>query len=502
MRIMDTPSPRNSTAAAALGIALVTGIAADLLLRASRPGLNLWVLSIGLQLQLGLLHRRYRTSIPWTSFALLLGSGCFLFSFAWRDSEALNLLAMGGSLTAAGLAAWVAQGASLRRSTTMQYLFGVSRAAGAALVGVIPLALVEADWTPYRSTLGGNRFARVGRGLALAVPPVVIFGALFAAADPIFKGFYSQLFDFNPATLVEHAVIIGVVFWVVAGFLRAMIIPGVYPPVVTPSISGGRLGFTEMMVVLGAVSLTFLLFVAIQLRTLFGGDAFVLGETGLTYAEYARQGFFHMAWAVALVLPLLLFMEWVGRRDNAREQRSFRALTTLLLGLLGLVLLSAFHRMRVYQESYGLTELRVYTVAFMAWLAPVLAWLGLTVLAGRRERFIPGVLSFALIAVLVLHLVNPDDLIMRTNLERASRGQSFDVRHAVSLSDDAMPLLTEALPSMPRADQCVVLDRVLRERGKGDWRSWNRSRSRMDQLVEGMSPTILQLKAHCPETTT
>ena len=497
---MNGEPRENRAAIAALGIALITGMAADLLLRtAERPGLNLWLLSLVFQLQLGLLHRRYHTAIPWTSFALLVASGGFLLSFAWRDAPALNAMSFAAAVTTAGLAAWVAQGASLRRSTTMQYVIGVSRSARAAMIGVLPMALAEADWSPFRSAMGATRVARVGRGMALALPPVIIFGALFAAADPIFNAFYSRLFDFNPETLVQHAVIIGAVFWVVGGFLRDMVIPGVYQST-TPIVSGGRMSFTEMMIVLGAVSLTFLLFVTIQLRALFGGDAFVLAETGLTYAEYARQGFFHMAWAAALVLPLLLFLDWMGRRDDARAESSFRALATLLLGLLGLVLLSAVHRMRVYQASYGLTELRVYTVAFMAWLGPVLAWFGLTVLAGRRERFMPGMLSLGFLAILVLHLVNPDQLIMRTNLERASRGQGFDIQHAVTLSDDAMPALAGALASLPLGDQCVAVTRMLR-REDGDWRSWNFSRARMQRVAKELDSTVERLQSICPKTT-
>jgi hypothetical protein len=490
---------RDNRAAVALGIGLVTGVAADLLLRtASGPGLNLWILCIVFQLQLGLLHRRYHTAIPWTSFALLMVSSGCLLSFAWRDSPALNVLSFWAAVIAAGLAAWVARGASLRQSTTMQYVKGVARSANAAMFGVVPLVTADADWSPFRSAMGTSRFAHVGRGLALALPPVVIFGALFASADPIFNAFISRFFDLNPETLMAHGVIVGGVCWVVGGFLRGMVIPGVYPP--QPAVSGGRIGFTETMVVLGAVTLTFLVFVAIQIRALFGGDAFVLAETGLTYAEYARQGYFHMAWAAALVLPLLLFLDWIGRRDDARAERSFRSLAILLLGLLGLVLLSAVHRMRIYQASYGLTELRVYTLAFMAWLALVLAWFGLTVLAGRRERFMPGVLSLGFLAILVLHLVNPDQLIMRTNLERALRGQDFDVEHAVSLSDDAMPDLMNALSSLPVADQCVVLHR-LESRSPGDWRSWNLSRARTTSRLGERFPAIGPLASRCPQTT-
>jgi hypothetical protein len=488
-----TTSP---VAVSALGVALLTGVAADMLLRTERLGINLWILSVVFQILLLVLHRRHHTSIPWASFALMSLSGFFLLSFAWRDAPALNAMALVASATAAGVAAWQAQGASLLRSTPIQYLMGIGRSAGAAAVGVLPLALHDADWSPFRTTWSGSGVGKVGRGIALAIPPVILFGALFAAADPIFRGFYSQIFRFDLESLMVHCVIIGCVGWAVAGFLRELVVPDLHPLNPRPMFSGGHWGYTEVMTVLGSVTLVFLLFVAIQIRTLFGGNAFVLAETGLTYAEYARQGFFHMAWAAALVLPLVLFLEWIGRREGAGQERSFRILAIMLLLLLGLVLISAVHRMQIYQASYGLTELRVYTVAFMAWLAPVLGWFGCTVLAGRRERFVPGALSLALATVLVLHLINPDRMIASTNLERRSQGQELDIRHAISLSDDAMPTLARSLESLSLADQCVLIARMKRQ--PDEWRSWNRSRDQMQALLLTMSDKVAQLARSCP----
>ena len=57
---------------------------------------------------------------------------------------------------------------------------------------------------------------------------------------------------------------------------------------------------------------------------------------------------------------------------------------------------SGLHRMRLYQGAYGLTELRLYTMAFMLWLGVVFGWFAWTVLRGHRERFAWGALTTAL----------------------------------------------------------------------------------------------------------
>ena len=87
-----------------------------------------------------------------------------------------------------------------------------------------------------------------------------------------------------------------------------------------------------------------------------------------------------------LTLPLLLLGDWL-LRDEGRGRRTFRWLAGTLLLLLGVVILSALQRMRLYLDQYGLTELRLYATGGILWLAAVCAWFSVTVLRGKRQAF-------------------------------------------------------------------------------------------------------------------
>src|SRR5262249_45664745 len=152
---------------------------------------------------------------------------------------------------------------------------------------------------------------------------------------------------------------------------------------------------------------------------------------------------FELVTVTALVLPLLLLMEWLLHKDNPGQLRLFRWLAGLQVILLFVIMSSALQRMRLYQREFGLTELRLYTTAFMGWLAVVFSWFVVTVLQGKRERFAFGMLVTGFLAIAVLHFLNPDDFITRTNLARAVAGRSFDAKYATSLSADAAPALIE-----------------------------------------------------------
>ena len=142
--------------------------------------------------------------------------------------------------------------------------------------------------------------------------------------------------------------------------------------------------------------------------------------------------------------------------------------------------------MRLYQGEYGLTELRFYTTVFMGWLALVFLWFAATVLRDGRQRFAFGALVAGFLIIGGLHLLNPDELIVRTNISHTSVHRNFDADYATSLSADAVPALVEALPGMNGPDRRAVAHSLLERfsaRARADWRSWNLARARARRRV-------------------
>ncbi len=210
-----------------------------------------------------------------------------------------------------------------------------------------------------------------------------------------------------------------------------------------------HLGAPTAITALALVDVLFLGFVLVQAVYLFGGSD-TLARTGLTYSEYARRGFFELVTVAALVLGLILLMDWLTRFVAGRGRLIINLLHGGLIALTLLILVSALVRMRLYQQEFGLTELRFYTTAFMVWLGILLVWLAVTVLRVRepagdnpgRRRFAFGALVASLALVVALDLINPDALIARTNLTRAAAGvgQPLDAEYlAWTLSADAVP---------------------------------------------------------------
>jgi len=480
---MSAMGPKTRLGLDVLGAAALSGIAADVLLRAMPWGLNALICTAGIVAAGAWLVRRHRVGVsrdaPWLAVAaLLLGS-----NFVARDSTTLHRFDTIGIVIVLSVACLSMQGVALRGRHAWQYVRAGIDAAVSAWTGVFPLVGHDVTWRELpRGRLGEARAAALG-GIA-AFPLLVVFGGLFASADAVFRDLVADLFAIDFEALLSHTLVIGCFTVLVAGYFRGALLRAA--PAANADEHGLSLSIVPVATALGLVDLLFLMFVVIQLRYLFGGADLVATATGLTYAEYARRGFFELVTVTALVLPVLAGADWLVRNESPEHQRTFRQLAGVLLLLLAVVMTSAFERMRLYVGAFGLSEIRLYSTAFMLYLAGVCAWFAWTTLRGQRRRFAFGALVQGFAVLGGLHLANPDALIVRTNLARPPAERPFDGWYAASLSADAVPLLLDALPRLDERQQCTVAAGLREQLGRLErdgWRSWNFARARARRLL-------------------
>jgi hypothetical protein len=460
---------RNGIALA--GSALVLGALADVLFQGQPLGLNVGLWTVAFALALTGLLRVARAPLHQGRRFMIAPLLLFSALFVWHSSPLLvaaNLLALSAAVSMGALRN---RRTRLRNTTLSEYGEGFVGAATSAAFGALPLLMSDIRWQEVVGRARSERVTSVARGVALGLPLLLLFGGLFVAADAVFEQLVSSAVPSVDATVVERLLIVGVFAWLAGGLLRDLLASRDDDEAAPFARPRRGLGPLEIGVALAALDLLFLAFVIVQFRYLFGGSALVLAKTDLTYAEYARHGFFELVVVTALTLSVLLLADW-ALADRSR--RMFRWLAAVLLALLGVVIASALQRMRLYMQHYGLTELRVYATGGILWLAVVSAWFAVTVLRGRRHAFAVGALVAGFAATLALNVLGPDALIARTNVTRPA----VDVSYLAGLSDDAVPTLVSRIRELPSAQRALLARELLnRDVAVGDWRSWNASRS-------------------------
>jgi hypothetical protein len=320
------------------------------------------------------------------------------------------------------------------------------------------------------------------RGLVIAAVPLVVFGVLLASADAVFSNLLGGLVGFDPGSAVEIGGVVLFVAWTIIGLLRFAL--GSRLLVEIPRDTG-YLGATEVVTILVSLVVMFATFVVIQFTYLFGGADTIAATGGLTRAEYYRQGFFQLVVVAALVVLLVLVLDWWHRPRETAHFTLVLVLFEVLIGLTMLMVVSALVRLDLYVDSFGLSQLRVYTAALVVWIALVLVLLGVLLVRGERARLAPRAIAAAFVIVMGLNVLNPDALIARVNIDRhQERGVELDLEYLETLSEDAVGAI---LAARVAGAGCFDLERVARaiagEGDGGDLRTFHWSRSAADSAV-------------------
>ncbi|KAA3663616.1 MAG: DUF4173 domain-containing protein [Chloroflexi bacterium] len=125
------------------------------------------------------------------------------------------------------------------------------------------------------------------------------------------------------------------------------------------------------------------------------------------------------------------------------------------MGFVLVMLVSAFQRMRLYEAAFGYTRLRLNVYVFMVWLGALLVWFVLSQWM-RPDRFAIGGIVVAIGFLVTLNVINPDYFIAQQNIVRYQQMGDLDVAHLTTLSDDAIPVLVNALPVVADDSQEVL----------------------------------------------
>ncbi len=176
-------------------------------------------------------------------------------------------------------------------------------------------------------------------------------------------------------------------------------------------------------------------------------DYYISGFTGvlpdgLSYADYARDGFFQLCTVSVINLIVIIISMIFMQQKNESGKIILRAMS-ISYSIVTLILIStALSKMFMYIDYYGLTQKRIYST----WLMAVIAIIFILIII---RQFVPSFkitacsLSVCVVMFAGLALVNVDSLIAKYNVNSYLQGtlDKVDVTSLMELGDSAVPEL-------------------------------------------------------------
>jgi signal transduction histidine kinase len=299
---------------------------------------------------------------------------------------------------------------------------------------------------------------------------LLVFGALFASADALFASWVDAITPNITWNDLPARVVLAV--FIAAGTLAAAYV-SMAPPAVDrlqlPLRPSRRL--FEWLAPVTAVNAVFLLFLVAQATAMFGGHGYLQRTTGLTYADYVHEGFGQLTVATILTLTVVA---WAVRKATPGRVRDL-ALGALCVMTI-VVVVSALHRMALYEEAYGFTRLRLLVSVFEGWLGSVVLLVMASGVVRARGWLVPLAVRLGAVGLLGLAVLNPDLYIAEHNLSRTDATTPVDYQYLADLSSDAAPALVDLKSAEVTCDP-------LSARKQDDWLAWNVSRSSARALL-------------------
>lgn len=231
------------------------------------------------------------------------------------------------------------------------------------------------SWT--KGAEHNEKYKQIAIGLVVAMPIILVFTMLFAGADEVFGDGLEKLvsfkidFNFDVLRRVLKIVVYG---FLVGAFFYTLIHE-------EHALTNGqknvkKISSTVSTVVLTLVNILFAIFVFIQIKYLFGSHDFVINQ-GIVFAEYARNGFFQLAWVMVFSVMLIL----VFYRSSWHHGKNIfnSILKLILIAQIFVIAASALKRMNLYQNEYGYTTLRLYVEWFIYFTSIVFTLLAVAI---------------------------------------------------------------------------------------------------------------------------
>lgn len=303
-------------------------------------------------------RRSLDSPIPTIQWGLISVSLVLAFLSVWRASPVLQLLNTLGLAITSLLAIATIYSDKIPYNITIATLLSCPFRVMGYLISLLPSFVIQAI-SPLFSISGHkrNNLRSVLLGLLWASPLLLIFGGLLIASDPRFQKLAEGLFTFN----IDELLVIGFEFslyWLITLiFFYLTLTPGLYLQQKNRNtdkqadFSSIPIDSVQLLTVLASINLLFFAFIGVQLTYFFGGDKLVLNTHNLSYAAYAKQGFWELVFVAMLVIPLLLIVDSLQVNKPAIVKKWALRLSILTIIATAIIELSALHRMALYLQK-------------------------------------------------------------------------------------------------------------------------------------------------------
>lgn len=274
-------------------------------------------------------------------------------------------------------------------------------------------------------------------GIAVSLPLVAVILMLLISADAVFEDIFVKMFeDISLLSLVGDSILISLLFVIVFFFTYMLVsfLSNYNVNGVKKEHEGGEPVIA--ITVCSILSVIYVMFCSIQVVYLFigSGASFSL-PNDMTYAEYAREGFFQLLFVCIINLILVLVGIYLFK-----ESKVLKVFLCIITSCTYIMIASSAMRMLLYIQYKYLTFLRVFVL--WALLVILLVMIGAMISIFKKDfNFFKYSTIVSTCLYLILSFARVDYFIAKVNVDNMSAKTQYEFFEGVDLYDDMYYLI-------------------------------------------------------------
>lgn len=284
-----------------------------------------------------------------------------------------------------------------------------------------------------------KRLGSIVVGILLAVPVLLVVVPLLISSDAAFSGFALKLIS-NIASSVLKILVTLIITPFIISYCFSLAKKEAEPlkrPQLRKAENAAIISF------LSVLSLCYLAYLFSQMAYFFSAfSGFLPEDYSFTVSSYARRGFFEMCVIAAINFVLIFVCRLFSERIDGKICAATKVLCTFIGFFTLVIIATALSKMFLYIKSFGMTEKRITTSAFMIFLGVTFIALMIKVFVSKIRVFRVALISAATVLT-VLGIFNINTVIADYNYTAYKNGslKSIDVNAIYDLGEEGIPYL-------------------------------------------------------------
>lgn len=292
-------------------------------------------------------------------------------------------------------------------------------------------------------------------GLIISIPLLILILALLISADTMFAQILGPIKEFL-ASIINIKFLTSIYFRIILIILVLIYIVAFVCTILrfdteTKKVEskGIRMQNITVNTVLTVLNVVYLLFSIVQFAYLFTN----LGASAdFDYASYARRGFFQLMIVTLINFAIILLTSLNKKETSTGVALYTKIMNSFLIIFTGVMIVSSFLRMYLYEQEYGYTFLRllVYFILLTEFIATIPTFV---YVYNRKMNLLKYYVGIFAVMLVVMNFCDVDRTIARKNVDVYIAKQSVASKNVNEENDESNKASTSKLIQLKKKEE-------------------------------------------------